>query len=188
MDKNLRYITNRLALTVIMIFSVLSFTSCAEDDVVDNGPTEYDILGVWQDSDSHILDIANPDRMYEYRFYSVEPEYPGEEKMEFWTKHRQMYFFEPLSSLIMYADEEGAMQLYKMISVDDDTLVLCWVAPVVVSGGEGDEKFQVFSVFFKDDYVVDRANDIVFKRLTEQQLDKALEGYELIDLDEVTTE
>lgn len=39
-----------------------------------------------------------------------------------------MYFFEPNSYLMLREDEEGTLHIYKVVSVDDEKLVLCWVS------------------------------------------------------------
>lgn len=155
----------------------LPMASCSDDEPQER--SEYDIIGVWQDREGHIFEFADPDNLYEYDFMS-------QDGWEAWVKRKEMYFFEPYSYIMMREDAEGAMQVYQVVSVDDDELVICWVDTPDFSGLEGDDKFEIFSVFFKRDYVVDPAKYETFRRLTDEEFEKQLEGYELIDLNETT--
>lgn len=152
----------------------LLVSSCSDDE--PESRSEYDIVGIWQDSADHILDIVDPDKIYEYSVESFG-------NVDYWIKRKEMYFFEPYSYLLMKADMEGIMQIYKVVSVDEKQLTLCWVATPDTSGIEdSDDKFQIFSFFFKEDYVVDPANYVVYKKLTSGQLSDALEGSQVIEL------
>lgn len=164
---------NFLLTFLIMVLPVL-ISSCSDDE--PDARSEEDIVGIWQDSDSHILEIVDPDKMYEYALDS----FGG---TDYWIKRKEMYFFEPYSYLLMKADMEGIMQIYKVVSVDEKQLILCWVATPDTSGIEdSDDKFQIFSFFFKEDYVVDPANYVFYKRLSDTQLSNALKGGEIIEL------
>jgi len=164
------------ALFLVLLFPVLT-VSCSDDAPPER--SEYDIIGIWQDREGHIFEFADPDNMYEYDLMR-------QDEWEAWVKRKEMYFFEPYSYIMMREDSEGAMQVYQVVSVSDDELVICWVATPDFSGLEGDDKFQLFSVFFKQDYIVDPARYETFHRLTNAELAEALEGYDLIDLDETT--
>lgn len=174
----LSFIGNVSAFLLVLLLSV-TMVSCSDDDAPTR--SEYDIIGIWQDREGHVFEFADPDNMYEYDFMS-------QDGWEAWVKRKEMYFFEPYSYIMMREDSTGAMQVYQVVSVKDDELVICWVDTPDFSGLEGDDKFEIFSVFFKQDYVVDPDKYETFRRLSKEDLEKALEGYELIDLSETTEE
>lgn len=174
MTTNSLHLRRNFFLTFLIMALPLLISSCSDDE--PESRSEYDIVGIWQDSADHILDIVDPDKIYEYSVESFG-------NVDYWIKRKEMYFFEPYSYLLMKADMDGIMQIYKVVSVDEKQLTLCWVATPDTSGIEdSDDKFQIFSFFFKEDYVVDPANYVVYKKLTSGQLSDALEGSQVIEL------
>lgn len=174
MTTNSLHFKRNFLLTFLIMALPALISSCSDDE--PDARSEEDIVGIWQDSDSHILEIVDPDKMYEYALDS----FGG---TDYWIKRKEMYFFEPYSYLLMKADMEGIMQIYKVVSVDEKQLILCWVATPDTSGIEdSDDKFQIFSFFFKEDYVVDPANYVFYQRLSDTQLSNALKGGEIIEL------
>lgn len=152
-------------------------TACSSDDE-PSARSEYDIVGIWQDNADHILEIVDPDKLYEYESETFDD-------VKYWLKRKEMYFFEPYSYLMMKADNEGTMQLYKIVSVDKEEMVACWVCTPDMSGvdnAEGDDKFQIFSYFFKQDYTVDPDNFVTYKRISSASLEKIIEDGVLIEL------
>ncbi|MDE6533467.1 MAG: hypothetical protein K2M27_08040 [Muribaculaceae bacterium] len=170
-DYRLSIVRNVPALLLVFLLSFVT-VSCSDDEPPQR--SEYDILGIWQDKEGHYLEFVNPDRMYEYEFTVYEG-------VDYWVKKREMYFFEPYSYLMMKEDTQGAVHVYQVVSVNEEELVICWVATPDMSGMEGEDKFQLFSVFFNQDYEVDPAKYETYRKVTQEELDKALEGVEVLE-------
>lgn len=157
----------------LLLACVFCFASCSNEDESEIR-TEEDILGLWQDKEGHILDLADPDHIYEYTLR----EFDGE---KYWYKKRVMYLYEPVSLLLMKEDTEGNIQVYQLISYSDTELVWCWVGAPEVDNLEGDNKYELFKVFFDKGYEVDPSRYETFHKITRAQLDKQLEGAELLE-------
>lgn len=163
----------KLYILILSAIVSLSFASCSDDDTPVQR-SEYDIVGIWQDSDKHILEIADPDKLYDYDLQEFED-------TNYWIKRKVMYFFEPYSYLMMKTDSEGTVQLYKVVSVGEKEMVLSWIGTPDISEEDSDNKFQIFSVFFKDTYTVNPANNVTYRKITQSELNSQLTGIEIIE-------
>lgn len=157
----------------------LALTACSEDDVPADR-SEEDILGLWQDKPGHILDMYDTDHLYDYTLVEVEG-------TKYWIKRKQTYFYEPRSELMMkdgVLDEETdeiPVHIYKIISINEEDMVMCWVDTPDLSNLEGENKLEVFKIFFNKDYKVDPALYETYRRLTPAGLNAALGDIEVIE-------
>lgn len=163
--------TRYLTIIAAALVCAVGFASCSDDEGVQR--SEYDIVGLWSDREGHFLEFESPERMYEYAFFS-EPD------MDYWFRHRQMYFYEPYGNLMAKQDMAGVMQMYKIIGLDGDTLVICWVATPDL-GSPDDNKYDFLKMFFDKTYVADPARYETYRRVTDRDLAVALDGYELYE-------
>ena len=186
MKKFIHSLYRAVPVVIAVMVMALCFPSCSDDaDIVDER-SEYDILGIWQAKEDQILDFVNPDKMYDYSLMSYDDPDAGIH-LKSWIRRKNMYFFEPYSYLMLLTDNEGKLQLYKVVSVDESEMVLCWVAEPDLSGVEDGDPLQIFSIFFKEDYEVDPDKCVTYHRIVgEENFEKALMGYEVIKLDETT--
>lgn len=167
-----KYISAHCPLWLLLVLMLPLFSAC--DDGNGLPVSEGDILGIWQDEQGHYLDFVNPDLMYEYNLTDFG------NGTYVWVKRKEMYFFEPYSYLLLKEDSEGIMQLYKVVSVNESTMVLSWIETPEMP--EDDEsKFSFFKIFFSQNYRVDPARNVTFHAVSRSQLDEALKGYEIIE-------
>ena len=103
----------------------------------------------------------------------------GEEK--FWLKQKLTYLYEPVSELILRQDEEGLLQVDKVISNTSTELTLCWVATPLTEETDEDAKFEIIQIFFNKDLEPDPANYRTYTRITPAQLKTGLGDIEVIE-------
>lgn len=160
----------------LLLAMFIIFPSCSDNEPPE--ASENDILGIWQDKPGHILDMVDADHLYDYTL----TEYEG---TQYWIRKKQMYFFEPRSGLMLKEgiaadDGEVAMHVYKIIDVNDDELVICWVSTPDLSNLEGENKLEIFKIFFDKDYEVDPELYETFRRLSPEELKKVLGDIEIL--------
>ncbi len=68
-----------------------------------------------------------------------------------------------------------------MVSVDDEKLVLCWVSTPPIANLEGENKLEIFQVFFNKDYTTDPALYETFNKVSPEELNKALGDIEILE-------
>lgn len=156
----------------VALLAILTFAGCSDD--MPPATSEEDVLGIWTDKEGHYLDMGDTEHMDEY----VKTQFDG---TDFWLQRHTVYFFEPNSYLMMKEDMEGNLHVYKVISVDEKEMVICWVATPDLIDMESDSKLEIFRVFFNRDYKVDPSKYETYRRLTRQQFEAALGDTEIIE-------
>lgn len=159
---------------ILAIFSI-GATSCSDDDPPQR--SEYDIIGIYKDSDNHFLNLVDPDHIYDYSLLDFDD-------MKFWEKRKLMYLYEPNSNIMLKEDLDGNMQVYKVIGYDDEGITWCWVDSAgASSGGEDgeDSTLDIFRVFFVKDYVTDPARYEHLMKISEEEFKAGLGDIEVID-------
>lgn len=172
--------TIHTSLIMLLLSMAAALSSCSGDEPRD--VSENDILGIWQDSPGHILDMADSERLYEYTLQDFEG-------TKYWVRTTPMYFYEPRTELMLKElkpepeaeDPNSQMHVYKVIDIAPEELTICWVAQQDVSNIDGENVVEIFQVFFDKDYVVDPSNYTTFRRLTPDQFKAALGDIEVID-------
>jgi hypothetical protein len=159
--------------SLILSLLSLSLSSCSDDMPEDR--SEYDILGIWLDSEGHYLDLGDTEYITDYQL----DEMGGQ---RFWLKRRLTYFYEPYSYLMLTADAEAQMHLYRLISCNDEEMVLCWLADPTMEEIEGENRYEFFKIFFEEDYVIDPANYKYWARVTPEALEEALGDDPIIEI------
>lgn len=146
-------------------------SSCSDDTPPD--VSEYDVVGIWSDKEGHFLDMRSTEHLYEYTLIRFQD-------ADYWVKRKLMYFFEPTSYLMLKEDEEGTMHIYKVVGVNEEELVMCWVSTPPIADLEGENKLEIFKVFFNHDYEVDPKLFETFKKVTPGELEEALGDIEIL--------
>lgn len=157
----------------LLALMLSAMTSCSVGDE-PAATTEYDLVGIWTDNDSHILELNDPDHFYEYDLSQY-----GDEK--YWVKMRLMYFLEPSSYLMLREDDEGVMHVYKVMGISPDEMTICWVATPPVADLDGESKLEIFKIFFNKEYETDPAKYETYRRITPQERDRMIGDIPLIE-------
>lgn len=161
----------------ILLLSLFVSVACTCVSCGDDLPAERsdeEVVGIWSDGDGHFLEFADPDHCYDYSYLKTS-------SVEYWVKRAEVYFYEPYSSLIAKEDTDGVMHIYKVVSVDASSMVLCWVATPDISDIEGEGKYEFLRIFLKNEYTEDPANNITYRRVSQADLEKALGDIEVIE-------
>lgn len=159
-------------LTLLAALLIVALPSCSDDTPT---PVDDDIVfGIWSDQDGHYLDIDNIDHIQEYQLTPFQG-------TDYWVRRTTVYLLEPVSMLMLMEDFDGTLNVYKVISADEQKMVLCWVATPDLSSLEGDNKLEIFQVFFKQDYKIDPKNYRTYRKISPTEFKKILGDTEIID-------
>lgn len=156
----------------LLAMVVISLTGCSDDTPA---PKHNDALyGIYSRGADEFMEIEDLDWIYQYNLVEF-----GEEK--FWLKQKLTYLYEPVSELILRQDEEGLLQVDKVISNTSTELTLCWVATPLTEETDEDAKFEIIQIFFNKDLEPDPANYRTYTRITPAQLQAGLGDIEVIE-------
>lgn len=158
----------------LLVALIALLPACSDDEPPMH--SEYDILGIWTDNDKHFVNLENTDDAYEYSLREINGE-------KFWEKQRLMYFFEPVSCLLMKEDTDYNVQVYQVISYNNSELVWCWVSSPEISM-DGENKYEFLKIFFDDSYVVDPNLYETFHKISKADLEKALGDIPVLSYDD----
>lgn len=160
-------------LTILLsLCLLLPLWGCSDDTPAE--VSETDILGIWTAGDGVYLELDDTNWIYQYDLM----EFMGE---NYWVKRKLSYLYEPVSQLMLKQDTDGLIQLYKVVSFDDNTMTLCWLETPMQEEAEGDARYEIIRVFFQTDYEIDPADCTAYEKITEGELTAALGDTEIIE-------
>lgn len=154
-----------------VLFAVILLPSCS-DDFPEERSAE-DVIGIYSDREGHYLEFADPDHMYEYLYQKTD-------RYEYWLKRSEAYFYEPHSQLMAKENFDGMLQLFRVMDVNSSGIELCWVEDPELNGLEGDAKYELIKKFVKNEYDYDASNTEIFRRVSAEDLKKAIGDVEVI--------
>lgn len=160
-------------LTVLMAFLMLAAASaCSDDDRPD--VSEDDILGIYAGEDGTFMELNDADYIYQYNLQELRG-------VQYWVKRKLTYMYEPVSELMLKQDIEGILQLYKVMEHNDEGMTLCWLETPMQEAAEGDARFEIIQVFFRNDFEPDPANEVRYSKIDAEQLQQDLGDIEVIE-------
>lgn len=160
-------------LTLLISILMLGVTtSCSDDDRPE--VAETDILGIYAGEDGTFMELDDIDYIYQYNLME-------RRGVEYWIKRKLTYMYEPVSELMLKQDVEGLLQVYKVMEHNDEGMTLCWVETPMQEPIEGDARFEIIQVFFRTDFDIDPANEVKYRKIDAEQLQRELGDIEVIE-------
>ena len=171
-------------LLIIALLPLLSFFQSCSDSDDEPMRFETDILGVWTDSADHYIMVRPDYRAYELTVGEKEG-YP----IGFWNLDG--FFYEPGYELVVIIRNDSQADVYKVVSLTNDQLVICWVESVIDKHNAGMSAGEIIADILKNAQEGYKLNPTLFeyyKRISTDRFFEILDELQLIfpwDIEEV---
>lgn len=164
-----------------LLFSgVIAFTillgGCSSDE--PRMKTPEDILGIWTRGEDHFVSFEGDNIS---RSFLIE-EYQGD-LYGYWE--REGYFYEPGYDVLIYIDHNQKANVYQVVELTEENMVICWVEDLIDRWYGHDESIgQVIGEIInqaQEGFKLDPDKFEYLTRVSEEEFEKVLESVIVLD-------
>ena len=164
---------------LILISITLLLSLCSVSCINEDSPIRSyeDIYGIWTQGDGHYIWYQDGNRAP-----NLYIEDQNGETIGIWEEDG--YFYEPGYDLMIYIDKTSNPQVYKIIELNDNLLILCWVDSLLDHYEGGESISQIIgSVINKaqEGYDVNPDNYQYYTNVPEDEFLKIIDNINVIE-------
>lgn len=158
--------------SVVSLLVSLSFQACDKEDHVRQ---PADILGIWQETGTHFIEMKEDNVARELDIVYQDGESIGE-----WSAVN-VYYYEPGYNLVIYLTDEHEANVYQITELTSQRMVWCWVDEIKAEDTESIGSI-IGDIINKaqDGYKLNPELYQSFTRISEDQFLSILDGLDII--------